>query len=60
MTGEGPVNFAIVWTSCLVVLWNLGKSMPGMAGGFSPVRLAVFGLAFPAVLFALYRRLIRN
>ena len=40
-------NFALIWTACLVIFWNLARGAPLLPGRFSLVHLLLYGALLP-------------
>ncbi|MFO7870595.1 MAG: metal-dependent hydrolase [Kiritimatiellia bacterium] len=57
-SGDSRANFAAVWISCLVIFWNLYSNDPPPGHHINFLQVIFFGLALPALLWALARRLI--
>jgi len=54
-SGQSWPNFAAVWTSCLVIFWNLYSQTRGVPL-LSPIKLAVIALALPALALVLLQK----
>jgi membrane-bound metal-dependent hydrolase YbcI (DUF457 family) len=51
-------NLSAVWTSCLVIFWNLYRASPLSYDWLNPVKLLVYGFALPALAILLIRRVL--
>ena len=58
-SGEALANLTAVWCCCLLVFWSLWRAVPGGIPANGTKGLILFGLALPAVIIAVYRRLRR-
>lgn len=58
LRSDAPVaNFAAVWLSILVILWNLSRLGPASPVGLSLLHLLLYGAALPLLAVAALRRL---
>ncbi len=51
-SGDALPNFTTVWTSCLLIFWNLYRQGPPSIYNFSFLQLLVYGAVLPLGLFA--------
>ena len=59
-SGDGLPNFLTVWTSCLLIFWNLYRGQPNMTYHFSFVHLMMVGLVIPGLAFGALRWLLNR
>ncbi|MEI6969938.1 MAG: metal-dependent hydrolase [bacterium] len=56
-SSSGVANAVTVWSSCLVIFWNLYKTVPGPALEFTLAQLLLVAGLLPVLVFAGLRRL---
>ncbi|OGV42581.1 MAG: hypothetical protein A2X46_04770 [Lentisphaerae bacterium GWF2_57_35] len=52
-SGDGIPNFGTVWTSCLLIFWNIYRNMPNPLYHFTFLKLILYGAFIPLTAFGL-------
>lgn len=50
-SGDALPNFAVVWTCCLLIFWNLYRFMPDPVYRFSFLKLMLYGGVIPGAIY---------
>ncbi len=59
-SGEALANLTAVWFCCLLIFWNLWRAAPGGIPENGTKALILYGMAVPALVIAIYRRIGRR
>ena len=59
-SGDATLNLSAVWTSCLLIFWNLYNSLPWITAHMNPLKLIFFGIGIPAAIFYIIQTLLKH